>query len=94
MDVTVIAGALVASAGGVYALLRLGKAAWRANRRLVRAVDMVPRMAALTEELSPNSGHSIKDQVAATAATAARTESKVDDVGRRLDDHIRNHPGG
>lgn len=94
MDLTLLLGGLIGGAGGVYALVRLLRMLWRANRRIVRAVDMVPRMAQLAEELSPNSGHSIKDKVNEAAAAAVRTERKVDDVGRRLDEHLRNHPGG
>lgn len=42
---------------------------------------------AVHAEVTPNSGHSIKDVV-------DRTERKVDALGRRLADHIDNHPGG
>ena len=42
---------------------------------------------AVQAEVSPNHGHSIKDVV-------DRTERKVDTLGERFDDHLRNHPGG
>ncbi|WP_165964236.1 hypothetical protein [Actinomadura sp. KC216] len=84
--VAIVAGAVLGGSGGVYALVRLLRGAWRVNRRIVRIADAVT-------ELSPNSGHSIKDQVTETARIAARTESDVKKLRRDLADHIRNHPG-
>ncbi len=83
--VTVVAvggGSIAAVLGGA----RIVAGAWRINRRIVKISDAVV-------ELSPNSGHSIKDKVNETAETAARTEAKVDDLTARLDEHISNHPG-
>lgn len=88
MDLTVILGALLGGAGGVYALMRLMRGLWRVNRRIVKIADLV-------QELSPNHGTSIKDQVTETATTSARTERKVDKLDKRLTDHIRDgHQGG
>lgn len=67
-------------AGAIAAICFLIRAAWRANRRLVKVADLVT-------ELSPNSGHSIKD-------TVHRIERKVDRLDERLADHLTNHPGG
>lgn len=100
MDLTTVL-LILGSLTGVLALARLGRGAWRVNRRIVRIADAVT-------ELSPNSGHSIKDRVEQTAKTAERTEKKVDrtdgKVGRtekkvdalaaRFDDHLRNEHGG
>jgi flagellar biosynthesis/type III secretory pathway M-ring protein FliF/YscJ len=41
---------------------------------------------AVQAEVSHNHGHSIKDVV-------DRTERKVDDITRRFDAHLTNHPG-
>lgn len=61
--------------GGAGALLALGtlaRGAWRINRRIVG-------IAAAVVELVPNGGGSIKD-------TVHRTEQKVDDTSRRVDE--------
>src|SRR5690606_23770611 len=79
--------AILGGCAGLLAAARLIRGLWRVNRRIVRIADLVT-------ELSPNSGHSIKDKVDQTAESTLRTEQKVDAVGRRLEDHIRNHPGG
>jgi hypothetical protein len=81
MTVLETVGAVVATVLGLGAIAR---GAWRANRRLVRITDAVT-------ELSPNGGHSIKDRVEENAATAARTEAKLDQLGARFDQHLRDH---
>ncbi|KUO20682.1 hypothetical protein [Streptomyces dysideae] len=58
---------LIHLGGRAAALLALGavvRGAWRVNRRVVTIIDAV-------QELSPNSGHSIKDQVTSTARDMA-----------------------
>lgn len=67
-------------AGAIAAICFLIRGAWRTNRRFVRIADAVT-------ELSPNSGHSIKD-------TVHRIEAKVDGLDDRLTEHITDHPGG
>ncbi|MFE2044335.1 hypothetical protein ACFXAZ_26110 [Streptomyces sp. NPDC059477] len=74
--------------GGAVALLAIGavgKGVWRANRRVVTIVDLV-------QELSPNSGHSIKDQVTRTAEDVAETKESVTELTRRFDEHLAEHP--
>ena len=78
--------AILGGCAGLLAAARLIRGLWRVNRRIVKIADLVT-------ELSPDSGHSIKDKVDQTAESTLRTEQKVDAVGRRLEDHIRNHPG-
>lgn len=68
--------------GGAGALLAIGAVLrwlWRANRRIVVIVDAV-------QELSPNHGHSIKDQVTDTAKDVA-------EIKAAFADHLNNHPG-
>lgn len=72
--------AVLGGFAGLLALARIIRGTWRVNRRIVKIADLV-------QELSPNHGSSIKD-------TVHRTERKVDALGERLDEHIRNHPGG
>ncbi|MFI0406570.1 hypothetical protein [Actinomadura sp. 3N508] len=76
-EVVIWVGGVAAAVAAIGFLLR---GAWRTNRRFVRIADAVT-------ELSPNSGHSIKD-------TVDRIETKVDGLDERLTQHINHHPGG
>lgn len=96
-----VAIALLGGCAGLLALARLLRGAWRVNRRIVRIAELVT-------ELSPNSGHSIKDTVnrverkldlndkktANTEKKVGRVESKVDALTTRFDEHLRNHHQG
>ncbi|MEV2277883.1 hypothetical protein AB0I72_20085 [Nocardiopsis sp. NPDC049922] len=66
--------------GAAGALLTIGaliRAAWRANRRIVRIANAV-------DELVPNGGNSIKDQV-------TRIEGQITTLTKRFDDHLADH---
>ncbi|WP_327385087.1 hypothetical protein [Streptomyces sp. NBC_01207] len=78
MDVLVYLGA---GAAAVLAVGAVGRAAWGLNRRIVQIVDLV-------QELSPDSGRSIKDQVSRTASEVIAMRSALTDLCRRFDDHL------
>ncbi|MFF4292071.1 hypothetical protein ACFY0N_00270 [Streptomyces vinaceus] len=70
--------------GGAGALLALGalaRAVWAINRKIVEIVDLV-------QELSPDHGRSIKDQVTGTAADVAEIKTTLTDLSERLDEHL------
>ncbi|MFF4391424.1 hypothetical protein ACFY0G_32245 [Streptomyces sp. NPDC001552] len=70
--------------GGAAALLALGglaRSVWAINRRIVVIVDLV-------QELSPDHGRSIKDQVTDTAADVADIKTTLCDLSGRFDEHL------
>ncbi|MGP4084188.1 hypothetical protein [Streptomyces sp. KR55] len=75
---------LGSGAAALVALGALARGAWRVNRRVVTIVDAV-------QELSPNSGHSIKDQVSSTAQDVAEMKESITDLTRRFDAHLDDH---
>ena len=99
MNLTMVLG-LLGGCAGLLAMAKLAQGAWRLNRRIVRIADAVT-------ELSPNSGHSIKDtvhrveskidrtekKVGRTEKKAGRTEAKLNALAAQLEEHITSHPG-
>ncbi len=74
--------------GGAGALLARGtlaRAVWRVNRRIVVIVDAV-------QELSPNHGRSVKDQVTETRRDVVEIKTTVAELSARFEDHLRDHP--
>lgn len=78
MEVLVYLGA---GAAAMLAVGAVGRVAWGVNRRIVQIVDLV-------QELSPDSGNSIKDQVARTAQDVVAIRAALADLCRRFDDHL------
>jgi hypothetical protein len=69
--------------GGAAAIIAISsaiRALWRFNKRIVHIAEAVT-------ELSPNSGHSIKDVV-------TRMDQNLNVLTLRFNDHLSNHSGG
>ncbi|MFD0883720.1 hypothetical protein ACFQ08_04010 [Streptosporangium algeriense] len=93
-DLVVYLGAVAAALAAIGVVVR-----WAVVRPLKKwvaeQVGMVRESTAAVQEtadkvhaeVSPNHGQSLKD-------TVNRTESKIDMLTQRFDDHLRNHPGG
>lgn len=100
-DLVVTGGQMVVAAGAMYGVVRAAvrpvkkKLTTEIAEQVAEQVTPVAsdlaevkgQMALVKAELSPNSGHSIKDVV-------DRTEDKVDALGQRFNDHLINHPRG
>ncbi|MCM1964821.1 hypothetical protein [Streptomyces sp. G1] len=78
MDVLLYLGA---AAGALLAVGAVARVAWGINRRVVTIVDLV-------QELSPDHGRSIKDQVTETARDVAEIKGALTDLCGRFDRHL------
>jgi hypothetical protein len=47
--------------------------------------ELIPKTNTIHAEVTPDSGHSMKDQI-------TRTEVKLDTLEQRFSDHLTNHP--
>lgn len=84
MELLVLVGG---AAGALLAIGALVRAVWRANRRLVVVVDAV-------QELVPNSGHSMKDQVSQTKTAVEDLAVTVAALSAQLAEHLADHCRG
>lgn len=83
MDVLLYAGAAAAAALGVIAVAR---AAWAFNRRVVQIVDLV-------QELSPDHGQSLKDQVTYMTRDVGEIKANLADLCGRFERHVAEREG-
>ncbi|WP_426543371.1 hypothetical protein [Streptomyces sp. UG1] len=70
--------------GALAAIGVVARWAWRVNRRGVRIYELVT-------ELSPNSGHSVKDKVDTIQAAVTDLADEQRALGARLDAHLADH---
>ncbi|KPI33250.1 hypothetical protein OV450_1338 [Actinobacteria bacterium OV450] len=78
MDVILYLGA---GAGAALAVGGLARAAWAVNRRIVEMVDLL-------QELSPDHGRSLKDQVTGLTEDVGVIRAAMTDLCQRFDRHM------
>lgn len=82
MDLNTTLVSIGGSAGAVAAVSVVARGAWRSARRIVRIAEAV-------EELTPNSGHSIKDTVTRIDERLDGMDGRLAVLAGRLDAHLQ-----
>ena len=84
MDLNTTLVSIGGSAGAVAAVSVVARGAWRSARRIVRIAEAV-------EELTPNSGHSIKDTIGRIDERLDGMDDQLAALIVRFDDHLQTH---